>query len=401
LARELHGVPHGADRQRQVTLQDLDEREQALVRFAKRLVATPSLSGEEHQVARLVASELRRLGYRNVTVDRAGNVVAWLGKGRPRLMFNGHLDHVPPAGMNDPYDARIEPSKGHGRSVPVLRGRGSCDMKANVAAGVYAAAFLEPETKLRTAFVFTADVQEETDSPAGVRALLAEGLRADYGVSGEATELGVAVGHRGKAQFDVIVLGRASHASRPDLGLNAVFRAIPFLRALEQAQAGLGSDPLFGPATLTVTRIESEPRGDVAVVPSSCVIRVDRRYLPGESAASCAEELRAIVAQTAERERVPARVELVDDYPLMATSLDEPVVAAGREAVTAVTGESPTMRTWRFGVNATFMNAAGIPSIGIGAGDESYAHTDEERVPVDQLVASSRIYAELIRRLCT
>ena len=401
MARELHGVTRGAHRQREVTLHGLDEREQALVRFAKRLVATPSLSGQEHQVARLVAAELRRLGYRSVTVDRAGNVVGWLGTGRPRLMFNGHLDHVPPAGMDDPYDARIELGEGLGRSGPVLRGRGSCDMKANVAAGVYAAAFLEPETKLQAAFVFTADVQEETDSPAGVRALLAEGLRADYGISGEATELEVAVGHRGKAQFDVIVSGRASHASTPDLGMNAVFRAIPFLRALEQAQAGLGSDPLFGPATLTVTRIESQPRGDVAVVPSSCVIRVDRRYLPGESAQSCGEELQAIVAHTAERERIPARVAFVDDYPLMCTPLDDPVVAAGREAVAAVTGETPTMRTWRFGVNATFMNAAGIPSIGIGAGDESCAHTDEEHVEVDQLVASSRIYAQLIRRLCT
>ncbi|HTZ64093.1 MAG TPA: M20/M25/M40 family metallo-hydrolase [Solirubrobacteraceae bacterium] len=401
MARELHGVGRGAHRQREVTLHGLDERERALVRFARRLVATPSLSGEEHQVARLVASELRRLGYRNVTVDRAGNVLGSLGPGRARLMFNGHLDHVPPAGMLDPYDARIELSERPGGSAPVLRGRGSCDMKANVAAGVYAAAFLEPETKLQAAFVFTADVQEETDSPAGVRALLAEGLRADYGISGEATELGVAVGHRGKAQFDVIVAGRASHASTPELGSNAVFRAVPFLRALEQAQAGLGDDPLFGPATLTVTRIESQPHGDVAVVPSACVIRVDRRYLPGESAESAHRELQAIVAQTAERERVPARVELVDDYPLMSTPLDDPVVAAGRDAVAAVMGESPTMRTWRFGVNATFMNAAGIPSIGIGAGDESCAHTDEEHVDVDQLVASSRIYAELIRRLCT
>ena len=237
MARELHGVAHGAQRQREVTLHGLDEREQALVRFAKRLVATPSLSGEEHQVARLVAAELRRLGYRNVTVDHAGNVVGWLGTGRPRLMFNGHLDHVPPAGMDDPYDARIELGEGPGRSGPVLRGRGSCDMKANVAAGVYAAAFLEPETKLQAAFVFTADVQEETDSPAGVRALLAEGLRADYGISGEATELGVAVGHRGKARFDVIVSGRASHALNARPGPQ---RRLPRSSVSARARAGPG-----------------------------------------------------------------------------------------------------------------------------------------------------------------
>jgi acetylornithine deacetylase/succinyl-diaminopimelate desuccinylase-like protein len=47
------------------------------------------------------------------------------------------------------------------------------------------------------------------------------------------------------------------------------------------------------------------------------------------------------------------------------------------------------------------MNAAGIPSIGIGAGDERLAHTPEERVPIDEIIKASRAYALLIERLCT
>jgi acetylornithine deacetylase/succinyl-diaminopimelate desuccinylase-like protein len=98
-------------------------------------------------------------------------------------MFNGHLDHVRPAGMEDPYGARIVPGESYGTTGTVLRGRGSCDMKANVAAGAYAVAFLPPRAAETGSYRFTADVQEETDSPAGVRALIERGVRAECGVN--------------------------------------------------------------------------------------------------------------------------------------------------------------------------------------------------------------------------
>ena len=393
-------VPGGSSRHLEKSLEALDQRELALVRFAQRLVATPSLSGQERPVSLLVASELRLLGYRDVHIDEAGNVVGQLGTGRRRLMFNGHLDHVPAADMESPHDARIESDVQSGWPGLVLRGRGSCDMKANIAAGAYAAAFLPPDTKLTGAFVFAAGVQEETGSPMGMRALLARGVRADYGISGEATNLALAVGHRGKAKFDVVVSGRASHASTPSEGLNAVYRAVPFIGALEEVSGELGSDPFFGPATLTVTGIASEPEDEVAIVPSACVIGVDRRYIPGESTESCREQLTDVIARVSEREGIEAQVVLIEDHPLVSTPVDHPLVQAGCDAVEAINGERPEVGTWRFGLNASFLSAAGMPCIGIGAGDEHLAHTSEERVEVSQLLRSSRIYAELIRRLC-
>ena len=374
-----------------------DERGLALIGFARRLVATPSLPGEEQAVAAMLAEELSALGYRDVEVDEAGNVVGWLGSGPARLMFNGHLDHVPPAGMTDPYDPRLE----YRGDELVLRGRGSCDMKANVAAAAYSAAFLDATSPLTGSYLFTADVQEEIDSPLGVPALLARGLRADFAISGESTELAVSLGHRGKAQFDVTVAGRASHASTPGAGINAVFAAVPLLVALDEAGGALAGDDLFGAGSMTVTGIRSEPEGDVAVVPSACVIRVDRRYVPGESGATCLDQLERLVADVSRRERIEVSVRLVSDYPLMSIAPEDRLVEIGREAVESVTGTRPPVTTWRFGVNATFISAAGVPTIGIGPGSEDWAHTSEEHIPVGQLVDSSRIYAALITRLCT
>jgi succinyl-diaminopimelate desuccinylase len=374
--------------------------ERRLVEFTQLVVATPSLSGEEHDVSRLFAAELETLGYRDIEVDEHGNVVAWLGEGPPRLMFNGHLDHVPPAGMDDPYGAQIVDAAQYGGEGLAIRGRGTMDMKANVAAGAYAAAFLDRETLKRGSYLFVADVQEEPDSPLGIPALLERGLRAEFGISSESTGLDVYLGHRGKVQFDVVVSGRSSHASTPSAGLNAVYRAVPFLQALERFPDGLPSDPLYGKGTLTVTSIVSDPQGDVAVVPSSCTIRVDRRYIPGETPESCERELAELVAQVSAREDVAANLRVVNVYPLMAIERDHELVWHGVEAVREATGREPQIGAWRFGVNATFMSNAGIPCIGIGPGDEDYAHTKEEHVPIDELIQASRVYAALITRLC-
>jgi putative selenium metabolism hydrolase len=364
--------------------------ERDLIGFAQELVATPSLPGDERAVSELVAAKLSDLGYRDVTVDELGNVVGHFGEGPPRLMFNGHVDHVPPAGMEDPYGAQVV--DGH------LRGRGSLDMKAAVAAAAFAVALLD--APLHGSYVFTADVREEVDGPEGIQTLLARGLHADYGVSGEATSLDIALGHRGKVQLDIIVVGRSSHAATPHAGKNAIYLAVPFLAALEREAQRLPSDSLLGTATLAVTGISSTPAGDVAVVPSGCTIRVDRRFVREETPDSCRAEIEELVARVAAEHGARATVELVNVYPLMATDRDEPIVAAAVAAVEEATGRRPSLKAWQFGVNATFMNAAGIPSVGIGPGDERLAHTPEERVPVAQVLQACRAYALLIERLC-
>jgi len=97
----------GATEDLAAELDALDAPSRRLVAFTQELIRTPSLSGQEQAVSRLLAAELKALGFRDVTVDEVGNVVAHLGEGPPRLLFNGHIDHVPPAGMEDPYGGEL------------------------------------------------------------------------------------------------------------------------------------------------------------------------------------------------------------------------------------------------------------------------------------------------------
>lgn len=381
--------------------ENLTNLEKELISFSQKLIETPSISGQEHNVSKLLSDKLIELGYKEVTVDDYGNVIGIYGEGDPKIMFNGHIDHVPPAGMREPYNPQIVDGARWNEEGPAMRGRGTCDMKTNVAAGAFAPAFLKEEgDNLKGSYIFVADVQEETDSPKGIPHLLKGGLKADFGISGESTELQVSLGHRGKVQFDIHIKGLSSHASNPDKGISAVYKAVPFLLAIEKMNHTFPKHNTYGAATITVTRISSIPTGDVAVVPSDCIIRIDRRYTPEETPESVQEELEALVSQISEENNTEAEVERINIYPLMTIDKDHPLVLAGTKSVFNITGKSAKTTTWSFGVNATFMSEAGIPCIGIGPGNEKYAHTPEEHVPISELIDSSKIYADLIKSLC-
>ena len=377
------------------------ETDRDLVDFARELVRIPSLSGEERCVSERLADELRRLGYKAVEIDRYANVSARFGPEPAALLFNGHIDHVPPSDMEAPYAAELVDGSPWGVDGPVLRGRGSCDMKANVAAGAYAVRYLAPDAQLARGYRFVADVREETDEYEGLPYWIDHGLLANVAISGESTGLDIALGHRGKVQFEITITGRSSHTSRPADGINAVYAAARVIDAIEQYATQLPSDEFYGAATAALVHIVSAPDPTVAVVPARCVIRMDRRFLPNETPDSVDAEIREFVASTCTRFGIDATVELMAVYPLMTTDRAHSIVGYALDAVERVTGRRPRLTTWGFGVSATFLNGAGVPSIGIGPGDERYAHTRDEHVPVADLTAAARIYAGLIERLCT
>jgi succinyl-diaminopimelate desuccinylase len=254
---------------------------------------------------------------------------------------------------------------------------------------------------LQGTVILNGDVGEEIDSPDGVQHVLAQGLQADFGVSVEATGLRVYLGHRGKVEFELSVHGRMAHSSEPSRGDNAIMRTVPLLTALNQQAKQLPTHPLLGQATLAAIDIAARPGGGVAVVPDRCTVRVDRRYILEESPETCrAEMMELVTAIGAGDPDFRCDVELVNHYPLFFTAPDHELVAAAQAARADILGDSGELGAWRFGVNGTFMARAGIPTVGFGPGDERWAHTPEEHVLVDDLIAAARVYARLAVRVC-
>lgn len=378
--------------------------EKGLIAFARELIRTPSLSMEESEIAGKISQRMGEIGLEAVREDPIHNVVGYLKGEDPdvELMFNGHIDHVLPGEMADPYSGEIVDGDRYGYDGPVMTGRGACDMKGAVAAMIYAAkAVRESGVKLRKSFLMTAVSREEMAKGEGIRRLLEEeGLRARMAVSGEATDLQIHLGHRGKLEFTVTTHGRTAHASNPDRGINAVYKMCDFIDELRTGYK-LSSHPVLGPCTFAVIDILSRPGRLGPITPDACEIALDRRYLPEESAESVQKEIEAILERrAASDDNFRWEVERVKDFPPFFCDEDQPVVQLAKAARTAVLGNPGETSVWKFGVDGTFIHGAGIPCVGFGPGNERFAHTPEDHLPVDHLIRACRVYAEMICRAC-
>jgi hypothetical protein len=160
-----------------------------LVALARRMVQTPSLSGEEGPVARIVAEAMQAVGLADVSIDPLHNVVGCVYGRRPEpeLLFNGHIDHVPPGEAPAPYSGEIADGARFGVTGEVLIGRGACDMKSAVAAMLFAVkALKDGGAQFRKTFVMTAVAREEMARGEAILYLLERcGLSARMAVSGE------------------------------------------------------------------------------------------------------------------------------------------------------------------------------------------------------------------------
>ncbi len=371
-----------------------------LITACQKVVQIESLTGQESAVASFVAELMRQQDFDKIEIDDNGNVIGLLlgGGTGPSVMVNGHIDHVPVGAMKDPFSGAIVDAAKWGEAGTAIFGRGSCDMKCNVVAAIYAVGALK-RSGLRPGgdVIVVADIEEETDSPKGVKSVIERGVRADYGISVESTRGQVFLGHRGKLEFEVKFVGRTSHASEPSNGINAIYLSTAFVQGLQRYATGLKQDDLLGPATVTVTGMHSFPDNGTAVVPDLLTMRVDRRYVRGETPDACLAELKEILTSTNPGgEGSEWTAELVNHYPLMFTPDDNPVARAAIAAAEDVDGVRPQVSAWRFGVNGTFMNEGNVPTIGLGPGDEKWAHTPEEHVGVEDLIAATRKIARAV-----
>ena len=209
---------------------------QAMIAFLQDIVHIPSCSTQEKEMAERLMAEMEKVGFRDVHIDRIGNVVGRVGIGSGRvLLYDGHMDVVgigdASKWKHDPFGAEIDDG--------VLYGRGAVDMKGALAAMVYGAkALLDQNVVLRGELYLAGTVQEEPCEGLGVKVLIEEeGLIPDYVLLGEPTNLQVCRGQRGRVEIKVVTYGRACHASTPDLGENAIYSASRVIFGVEMVQA--------------------------------------------------------------------------------------------------------------------------------------------------------------------
>jgi acetylornithine deacetylase len=343
----------------------------------------------EAEIARFVADWLTRHGveveFQDLGNTRANVVGRVRGSGGGRtLLLNAHLDTVALGGDDAGLTPRVEGNR--------LFGRGAYDMKAGLAAIMFTAAEASTRGELAGDLVVTAVADEEALS-IGTEELVRT-VRADAAIVTEPTELRVTIAHKGFVWLEVETTGVAAHGSRYDLGVDAIARMGPLLVALAKLDERLRADrephPLLGGASLHASLIEGGR--ELSSYPDRCLLKVERRTLPGETVAEVEEQLRGIAGADATVRTMFVR------QPLE-TSGDEPIVRTLLGEATTVLGEAPEVIGAPFWTDAGLLAAAGIPAVLFGPGGTG-AHADVEWVDLDEVVTCIEVLRATAAAFC-
>ncbi|MDD2215767.1 MAG: M20/M25/M40 family metallo-hydrolase, partial [Eubacteriales bacterium] len=296
--------------------------------------------------------------------------------------------------------------------VECVHGRGASDVKSGHGFQIYAGATLlklrEMGYKFKGTFMYTGVVQEEPAEMVGMSYLIdntfkERGLDYDAMVSSEATSLNLYLGHRGRTEYLITTYGRTSHGSRPHYGINAIYKAIPVIQAIQdELIPSLKADPEgdLEDASLSLNIISCSP-GALSIVPDQCFLSMDRRTLPGETAETALAELQAILDKVAavdpefkadvvvkravEKSYTGMEFDVAKDMAPWKTPKDHPFAKACASALEAV-GQEVNYGYWSFGTDGS--KTAGIdrkPTIGYSAMQEQYAHTPFDKCRLDYI----------------
>jgi acetylornithine deacetylase len=338
----------------------------------------------EAEIARFVAHWLEERGL-DVEVEEVApgrpNVVGiarGAGGGRS-LLLNAHTDTVGYAGMDRPLEAVVSDGR--------LYGRGAYDMKASLAAIMLAGAGAR-ERGLRGDVLITAVCDEEVAS-IGSEAV-ARRYRADAAVVSEPTEMRLCVAHKGFVWLEVETRGRAAHGSRPDLGVDAIAKMGRVLSGIDDLAGQLAerdAHPLLGTGSVHASLIEGGQ--ELSTYPERCVLRLERRTIPGETPEQVEGEIRALLDGV--------------DGDVRTTFVRHPFEVEESEAVVETVRRhagAPETVGVPFWADSAIFQSAGIPTVVFGPGGEG-AHATEEWVSLADAERCADIYLAVAQELCS
>jgi succinyl-diaminopimelate desuccinylase len=254
--------------------------------LAERLITYDTSTGDGLQAAAGFVKgwlESREVPVADHDFDGLPVLLAEVGpKDGPVVIFHGHLDVVP--GRDGQFAPRIEGDR--------LIGRGAYDMKGGLAAMMCALKDASAQDKVRVRFVCVPDEESEDVTRRSTDELIKDGLRADFAITGEPTDLHIGVEAKGVLAVRVLVSGTAAHGSTPWEGDNAILKAQDSYRRIETLPFSRMSSDLFDRPSINLARIVG---GDAFnKVPDTCTMDVDIRFLPNQDPGDILAQIRAI-----------------------------------------------------------------------------------------------------------
>jgi putative selenium metabolism hydrolase len=383
--------------------------EDTSTRFLMDMVRIPAFSTKEKDVVECILKEMQSIGMDEAYIDPLGNVIGRIGKGPRVIAFDAHIDTVYPGDLSlwdfDPFDAHVKDGK--------VWGRGTVDQEGGMASMLTAARIIK-DLRIGNEFsvYFTGTVMEEDCDGLCWQYILKEGeIKPELVVITEPTNLNIYRGHRGRMEMQVHVKGLSCHGSAPERGDNAIYKISRIALEIEKLHERLHFDEFLGKGSVCVTEVYFTGPSQCAV-PDSARIHLDRRLTWGETKDSAVAEVQEACRLAGHPE---AEIEVLTYseaaftglvyptekyYPTWVTPLESPYVQSAAKAYEATLETKPLIDKWTFSTNGvSIAGMFGIPCIGMGPGNEIYAHAPNEACPVEHLTKAAAFYAALIYEL--
>ena len=386
------------------------QQEDGLILLCQELIQHKSYSGEENSVGEYLKKTFMALGYDEILVDDYGNVIGHIKGTQPgkKILFDGHIDTVPVPDEGKWQHAPFGGELIDGR----IYGRGSTDMKGALSAMILGAYFFAEECKKDFAGdIFVAGVVHEECFEGVAARKISERVQPDYVVIGEASELNLQIGQRGRAEIIVETEGKAAHSANPQNGINAVYKMTELIARIRQLKTP--EQAVLGKGILELTDIKSSPYPGASVVPDYCRVTYDRRLLVGETKESVIEPINELIKEMQQNdaefvakasystgtEKCYTGAEITGErfFPGWLYAEDDEFVQAAFKGL-HLAGLEPEITQYSFCTNGShYAGEAGIKTIGFGPSKENLAHTVDEYIEVEQLTKAMQGYAGILK----
>lgn len=371
--------------------------------LTQRLIRRHSITPQDEGCQDLIFSYLKDLRFRTEPYYQDGtvNLLTTHGRGSPFVLFLGHTDVVPTgdpaAWSHDPFGAEIVPEDGK----EMLYGRGSADMKGSDAAMTIALRDFvrdHPDHRGMVGLLLTSN--EEGDGRGGVSyvagKLLEQKTTPDYCLVGEPScreVLGdtIKVGRRGSLTARITVRGIQGHVAYPERLKNPIHQAATLIAMLQQP-LDHGTE-VFPPTSFQVTNIKAGT-GAENVVPQQCWFMCNWRFNSLQSLSS----IKAFIDQAVQQLQLDCDVELtLNGEPFVSAQGDFcPQLAA---VVEEICGVKPELSTSGGTSDGRFIAPLGTQVLEFGPRSLSI-HQIDEKTDVAELDLLTRVYYEILSRLC-
>jgi putative selenium metabolism hydrolase len=383
----------------------VEDSREAILTFMREICAIPSMNSQLKEVGTRIINEMKKLGFDEARFDKMGNVVGRIGSGKKTLVFDSHIDTV---GIGDASVWKWDPFIGKVENG-LLYARGADDEKGSTPGMIYGMAIARDLGLLDgwTVYYF-GNMEEWCDGIAPNTFVEVDPkVRPDFVVIGEPTKMQVYRGHKGRVELKVVSKGKSAHAASNQLGDNAIYKLLTIIAGIRDLEPKLGDHPFLGHGKITVSDMTVKTPS-LNAVPDEATIFIDRRMTFGETKEAAIEQIRSLIP---EKDKASITVEElfydepsytgfvfpVDKYfPAWALDEDHLLVKAGQAVKHLIGLPEGKPGKWEFSTNGIYWaGKAGIPSIGFGPGDEIYAHTVGECVPLEEVVKATEFYTLL------